>query len=403
MILKNLNKEKYFCGLDLGAQRIKVSLIRSRDAGHHELVGVYETDTHGFKDGSVSDLGELSECIHSAVGKLAQKTGAKFKEVQLGIDGDLVQVRETNTEIPLIDKGSKVIARRDIQKLNKQARLLGIKMEEEILHDLPQRYLIDENSSALNPLGLYGRKLGVSSLLIIANANRVRNIIKAVNQAGLDVVNVFFGSYTSSDIALTPKEKDEGCVLIDIGARVTSVLIFKEGILRFVSKINLGGEHFTGRIADQLNLPFNLAEEIKKSYAVAIRPEHHGQEEILVKRENSYVPIKRELIYTSIEPAIEQLLESIQATIKDSNYHNQIDGGIVMVGGGSLLPGLMERIGEVTHLDVRLGKINNMAHTNLRNAAIYATVIGLARGGFTKSFGAKASSNGHAHWSKKNG
>jgi len=146
MILRKLNKEKYFCGLDLGAQRIKVSLIRIKDADSRELVGVYETDTHGFKDGSVSDLGELSECIHSAVGQLAQKTGAKFKEVQLGIDGDLVEARETDTAIPLIDKGSKTIGRRDIQKLNKQARLLGIKMDEEILHNLPQRYLIDENS-----------------------------------------------------------------------------------------------------------------------------------------------------------------------------------------------------------------------------------------------------------------
>ena len=303
MLVKMLG-EKLYCGLDIGSQSIKTGVIKVQDPNKVEIMGVYESKIYGFKNGSVSDLGELTECIHKALQELTKKIGMKLRELQIGVGGELVESRVTSTVIPLIDRGSKIISNRDIKKVNHQACLLGIKMEEEILHDLPQNYSVDDNDSAVNPLGLYGRKLGVSSLMIITSLNRIHNISKAVQQAGFDVSNLFFSSFVSSKIVLEEDEIIDGCVLIDIGSSITSVLIFKRGILRNFSKIGLGGDNFTKAIAHRLNLPFDLAEEIKISYAGALSSDHHLDEEILVKRESSYIPFKREVIYQSIEPEI---------------------------------------------------------------------------------------------------
>ena len=135
---------------------------------------------------------------------------------------------------------------------------LSLKMDEEILHDLPQQYMVDEVNKALNPGGLYGRKLGVQSLMIFTNANRIRNIVRAVHQAGYEVPNVFFTSYAACEVALDGTERAQGRILIDIGAKATSVLLFQDNILRRLKKIEIGGDAFTRRIAEQLSLPLIL-------------------------------------------------------------------------------------------------------------------------------------------------
>ena len=232
-------REKYYCGLDLGAQKIKAGILKVKDATQMEIIGVYEQKTAGFRDGAVSDLGELSDCIHAAVNTLLQRTSLKLKEVQLGVGSELIEIREGSTTIPLADRTNKIITRRDMKKVNDQARLLSLKMDEEVLHDLPQQYLVDEVNKALNPGGLYGRKLGVQSLLIFTNTNRIRNIVRAVHQAGYEVPNVFFTSYAAGEVALDDVERARGRVLIDIGDRATSVLLFRDNILRRLKKKTL--------------------------------------------------------------------------------------------------------------------------------------------------------------------
>ena len=122
--------EKYYCGIDIGARTIKAGIMKIKDATDTKLIGVYEYKTQGFKDNAVSNLDEFSECIHHAIAELTKKTEIKVREVQVGLGGAMIEARQTNTVIPLIDKGSKVITRRDMKKVNENARLLGVQMEE---------------------------------------------------------------------------------------------------------------------------------------------------------------------------------------------------------------------------------------------------------------------------------
>ncbi len=388
-------REKHYCGLDIGAQKIKAGILKVQDATQMELIGIYEQKTAGFRDGAVSDLGELSDCIHATVHTLLQKTNLKLKEVQLGVSSELIDVREGGTTIPLVDRTNKIITQRDIKKVNDQARLLSLKMDEEILHDLPQQYLVDEVNKALNPGGLYGRKLGVQSLMIFANTNRIRNIVRAVHQAGYEVPNVFFTSYAAGEVALDDAERARGCVLIDIGARATSVLLFQDNILKRLKKIEIGGDAFTRRIAEQLSLPLDLAEEIKRSYAATLEAYHSSDEEILVKRDSAYKPVKGKDICAAIEPQIRELLENIQNVLREFGVVDDLEMGIVMIGGGSLLTGLIERVSQTTRHPARLAKMNVASARSPGNAALFAGVVGLAKSGFKQSLRYALSPDGH--------
>lgn len=369
--------EKIYCSIDVGAQKIKIAFIRVKENKELELVATAEARTRGFKDSSVSDLGEFSDSIQSVIDQIVRKYDLKLKEIHLGINGELVDAREINTVIPLVDKGSKVIGQRDLKKVNEQACLLGLKMEEEILHELPQYYKVDDVNMALNPQGLFGRKLGVHSIIVVTGINRIRNINKAINQAGYDVGSLAFGSFAASCVCLTDQEKTEGSILVDIGSRVTSIMIFKGGVLKFLSHIQIGGDHFTQAIAQKLNVTFELAEEIKKTHGSALA-DHHPQEEVLIKQNESYLPIRREAVHQAIAGELDRLVGSVQMTIKESGLYDQINGGITFIGGGSLLPGLIERIGQDVNMSSRLGKMNGILQRSLCNAAIYAPVVGVA-------------------------
>ena len=290
-------KDKIYCGLDIGSHRIKAAVIKSQENSEEEVLGIYENKTCGFKNGSVQDLSELSECIHQSVSELSKKAGVKIKEIQLGVGPELINARQTKTEIPLIDRGHKTIIQRDLKKVNTHARLLGTKMEEEILHDLPQHYLVDDTNSALNPLGLYGRKLAVNSILIIANSNHVANLSKAVHQAGFEIASTRFSSFAAKEVVLNPDELNQGCILVDIGSTTTNLLCFQNNVLKQFHKIERGGDHFTQSISNRLKLSYDLAEEIKKSYAMAQASERHHEEEILVKKEDQYISIKKQDIF----------------------------------------------------------------------------------------------------------
>lgn len=394
-------QEKLYCGLDIGSQKVKAGLLSIKPDGEKELLGIYEQKTYGFKDGSVVDLGEFSECIHACIQKLSQNVGIKVKEIQLGVDGNMVDFRLADTAIPLIDRGSKIISSRDVKKLNKHARLLGIKVEEELLHDLPQCYKVDDVNQAMNPLGLYGRKLGVSSLLVLTNVNRFRNIIKAVNQAGFEVTNFYFSSYASAGVSLTDIDRQEGCALIDVGSKITSLLIFHEGILKFADTIPIGGDHITQKIADGLQLPFDLAEEIKKSYATALITEDNAEEEILVKRDQGYMPVIRGDIARAITPIVDEFVESLTEAVRTSQYASLIHRGIVMTGGGAFLSGLMERIEQNLNLSVKLGSVNIPAKKGLTHAAVFTSVVGLAYHAYEKSIETKGDLNGHMKLSSR--
>jgi cell division protein FtsA len=380
-MFKKMGPSQYFCGLDIGSHIMKASIVRAKDENNLDLLGVFETRVSGFNEASISDITVLSECIQRAVQGVMRKTGIRINAVQLGIGGSYLTSRRSSALIPLVESGTKVISKFDLRKVEAQAKLLGVNLDEVIIHDFPQWYKVDDVNTSLNPMGLIGRKIESSLLILTANGLRMRNLTKAVHQAGFEVNSVAFSGYAASDVAVDKVDKTLGCALVDIGANITSVIFFKDGIVGDVQFIPWGGNFVTQSIAERLSLTVDIAEEIKKTHAVASRTypkEVTG--EILVKREKGFIPVRRESVCEAVNWEIENFLTHLETVVKGSHLYHQLNKGIVMAGGGSLLPGVIERIEEQINTTVRMGA----ATPGLNNSAVYAASIGLGRINYLK-------------------
>ncbi len=370
-------KNKVYFGLDIGSRRLKAAAITYNRHHGFQLVAVHEIPAMALEGPSVRDLGELSESINSLLKHLSKKAGVKTKGIQLSISGHVVSPRYSSTIVPLLDRGTKVITAGDVRRINKQACLLGTKMEEEILHAFSQYYLIDNLTEAINPVGLHGRRLETRFLLAVINEEILKNFTKAVTLAGYEVEHVYFSTYAASHAVLDEKMKKEGCAVIDIGAGVTAILYLRDGVLKHFDILKVGGDYVTSAIAQSLAIPFEFAEDIKKSY-VDVTESNSGEEEVLIKKEQLYKPVKRRVINEATQEPVRKMVEAIIEAMHNSPYYNQITHGTIVTGGSCLLPGLLEEIEKRLRIPVRLAKVK-IEISRLSKPTIYAAAVGAAQ------------------------
>jgi cell division protein FtsA len=392
---------QYYCGLDIGSSRVKASLSRVVDAQTLELLAVNDAETRGLAAASINDISEFSSCVSSAMDGILRKTRIKVRDIHLGLGGEFIDTRVSRALIPLVERGNKIVTVRDLNAARKQARMLGVRLDEEVICDMVQQFKVDDVNISLNPVGLYGRKLEVEILLVLANITRLRNLTKAVQQAGFEVNDVHFNGAAASELMLDKRHRNDGCVFADLGARTTIILVFKEGLLKGFSKVDVGGDLMTQHIAGALNIPFQLAEDIKKSYGrvsdgkVELTQDSvQSSEEILIKKDNGFTAVKRDALTMAMEPDIRAISDHIRSALQASGYEGQLKSGIVVVGGGSLLAGLMERMEHDTHLPVSLGR--NIP--GLNSAAVYCISTSLAEKGYKNTLRYKLDSQKPKDW-----
>ncbi len=370
--------DKYYCGLDIGTQKIKACLSRVHDAESLDLLAVYESDTKGFKDSSVNDISDFSSAIGTTLDALVKKTQVRFRDVSFSVGGDLIETRVSRAVIPLAERGNKLITDHDVRDVRRQACLLGARLDEEVLCDFVRYFKVDDINIALNPIGLYGRKIEVEVMMVVANVTRLRNISKAIKQSGFEVNNVFFSGQVLVDTLMDKNKRNDGSIMIDIGSKTTQILVFKEGLLKHYAEVPFGGEYITRRIAELLGISRELAEDIKRSYARVAESVTSSDEEILIKKEQGFVPVKRALLNEAVESEVQGLIKHVRDAVESSGYAGQLKGGILMVGGCVLLPGLMERVERELKMPVSLGR--NIS--GLSNSASFCTASSIAEASY---------------------
>jgi cell division protein FtsA len=364
-----------FCGIDIGSQKIKACLSVVQDKETLDLLAVYETETRGFSDTSVNDIGQFSSAIGTALDALIKKSQVRFRDVYLAVGGDMVDTRVSRAVLPLTERGNKLITEHDVRAARRQAVLLGVRLDEEVLCDFVRFFKVDDVDVALDPVGLYGRKLEVEITMVVSNNTRLRNIGKAVKQAGFEVNNVYYSAEALSQAVLSREQRQGGVMLVDAGARTTHILIFKEGLLKYETRIQSGGDEITRKIAGKLDIPFVLAEDIKKSYArVSETPSAESLEEILIKKDQAFVPVKRAVLNEVVDTEIAALIGHLRSAIRASGHAGQLKSGIVMAGGGTLIPGILERVEKDMLMPVVMGR----SIQGLNNAASFCVVTSVA-------------------------
>ncbi len=374
-------------GLDLGTTKIAAIVGRKNEFGKVEILGVGKAESLGVNRGVVVNIEQTVASIKTAVAIAADKANVDIGEVIVGIAGQHIksmQHRGMITRQSLDDE----VSQKDIDNLIDNMHRLVMSPGEEIIHVIPQEYIIDSESGIKNPIGHAGIRLEGNFHIITGQVSAVKNIFKCVDRAALKTVDLHLEPLASADAVLSDEEKEAGVVLVDIGGGTTDVAIFYDGIIRHTAVIPFGGNIITDDIKEGCGIIRTQAEQLKVKFGSALSQENQENEIISIPglRGRPHKEISVKFLAQIIQARMEEILEFVLFEIKSSGYERKLAAGIVVTGGGSLLKHLPQLIMLTTGLDCRIGTPNEHLAGNddeLKNP-LYATGVGLVMKGIEK-------------------
>lgn len=374
-------------GLDLGTTKIAAIVGRKNEFGKVEILGIGKAESLGVNRGVVVNIEQTVASIKTAVAMAADKANVDIGEVIVGIAGQHIksmQHRGMITRQSLDDE----VNQKDIDNLIDNMHRLVMSPGEEIIHVIPQEYIIDSESGIKNPIGHAGIRLEGNFHIITGQVSAVKNIFKCVDRAGLQTVDLHLEPLASADAVLSDEEKEAGVVLVDIGGGTTDVAIFYDGIIRHTAVIPFGGNIITDDIKEGCGIIRTQAEQLKVKFGSALSQENQENEIISIPglRGRPHKEISVKFLAQIIQARMEEILEFVLFEIKSSGYERKLAAGIVVTGGGAMLKHLPQLVMLTTGMDCRIGTPNEHLAGNddeLKNP-LYATGVGLVMKGIEK-------------------
>lgn len=363
--------------LDIGTSKVVCLVGEVTPEGMIEIVGVGTQPSSGLKRGVVVNIESTVNSIQRAVEEAELMAGCKIRGVTVGIAGSHIRSLNSHGIVAVRDRE---VADQDMDRVIDAARAVAIPADQQILHILPQEYLIDNQEGIREPLGMSGVRLEAKVHLVTGAANAIQNIEKCVRRCGLEVDAVVLEQLASSYAVLTEDEKDLGVCMVDIGGGTTDIAVFTAGAIRHTAVIPVAGDQVTSDIAMALRTPTQHAEKIKIKYACALAELARADEMIKVPSVGDRPPrdLSRQALAEVVVPRYEELFSLIQSELRRSGFEDLVAAGIVLAGGTAKMEGAVELAEEIFHMPVRLARpqgIRGMEEQLI--SPIYATSIGL--------------------------
>lgn len=381
-------------GLDIGTTKIACLVGRKNEHGKIEILSVGQTESIGVTRGVVANIEKTVSSIVEAV-RLAEENieegQLKIKVVNVGIAGQHIRSLQHRGIYTRKNTEDDEIAQVDIDNLIEDMYQLVMKPGEEIIHVLPQEYIVDDEQGIKDPIGMSGVRLEANFHIITGQVSAAKNIQKCVSKSGLEVDEIILEPIASSESVLSEEEKEAGVVLVDIGGGTTDIAIFQDGIIRHTAVIPFGGNVITEDIKEGCTIMKKQAEKLKVKFGSALASESQENEIVCIPGLRGRAPkeISLKNLANIIQARMEEIIEHVHYEIQNSGYAKKLIGGIVVTGGGSQLKHITQLFEYVTGMDTRIGYPNeHLAATakfdNLTSPK-YATGIGLVIKGLEKS------------------
>lgn len=380
-------RNNYLVGLDIGTKKTVAIIGEITEEQKVEIIGIGVAESRGIRKGVVVNLDQTISAIKRAQEEAELMAGVEIDSAYVGISGSHIKSFNSRGVVAVSGK-NREISREDIRRVIDQARALSIPPDREIIHIIPQEFIVDEQDGIKDPLGMSGIKLEVNVHIVTSAITSLQNLKNCLERAGIGLQEIVLNQIATSYSVLTHDERELGVGLIDIGAGTTEVAIFERGSLWYTSTIPLGGDNFTNDIAVGLRTPIPEAEKIKKKYGCVALPVAEEQETIEVptvgKGRKSRV-LSRQILADIIQPRAEEIFRLVDADIKRMGYEKSLNSGIVLTGGTALLDGLEEVAEEIFDLPVRRGDPNYVGGLIDRvSTPDYATAVGLILYGYNQ-------------------
>jgi cell division protein FtsA len=368
-----------FVGLDIGTTKI-ACIISELDAnGELKIVGVGMSPSDGLRKGVVVNIDKTVRSIQKAVEEAELMAGVDVESVLVGIAGD--HIRAINSKgVVAISRDDNEITDLDVVRAIDAAKAVSIPMDREILHVIPQEFVVDEQKGIKDPIGMCGVRLETQVHIITGAVTSAQNIYKSVEKAGLKVRDLVLEPLASSYAVLEKDEKELGVALVDMGGGTTDIALYFDESIRHTAVVGLGGKNVTSDIAIGIRTPVEKAEEIKKRFGCAYSSLVKSDEYISVPgvggREQREV--SKAVLASIIEPRIEEILSLALREIKRTEYADMLGAGVVLTGGCALMEGIQELSEKVFEMPVKIGVPTGFGGlTEAAKSPVHATGVGL--------------------------
>jgi cell division protein FtsA len=375
-------------GLDIGTTKIAALVGRRTEHGKIEILGMGKAESLGVARGVVLNIDETVKAIKMAIEEASNKSGVDIKVVNVGIAGQHIkslQHRGMKTRRSIDEE----ISQNDIDELIEDMYRLVMSPGEEIIHVIPQEYIVDNEIGIKHPIGMSGTRLEANFHIITGQVAAARNIYKCVNKAGLEVADLTLEPLASADAVLSDEEKEAGVVLVDIGGGTTDVAIFHDGIIRHTAVIPFGGNIITEDIKEGCSIIKTQAELLKVKFGSALASENQENEIVSIPglRGRPHKEISVKNLAHIIQARMEEILEHVYYEIRNSGFEKKLIAGIVVTGGGAQLKHITQLFEYVTGMDTRVGYPNEhlAASSEEVTSPMFATGVGLVMRGITSS------------------
>ena len=381
MMTKKSDKD-LIVGLDIGTSKV-VAIVAAPviDAGPSdnalEIIGIGTHPARGMKKGVVVNIESTVQSIQRAVEEAELMAGCQIHSVYAGIAGSHIRSLNSHGTVAIRDKE---VTQGDVERVLDAAKAVHFPGDQQLLHVMPQEYIIDNQEGIREPIGMSGVRLEAKVHLITGAVSAAKNISKCIERCGLSVDGIILEQMASSYSVLEQDEKELGVCLVDIGGGTTDIAVYVDGAIRHTAVIPIAGDQVTNDIAVALRTPTQYAEEIKMKYACALTQLAREDETIEVPSVGDRPPrqLARQTLAEVVEPRYEELLVLVQAELRRSGFEELLAAGVVLTGGSSKMEGVIELAEEVFHLPVRLGLPQHVGGfvEAVRNP-IHATGVGL--------------------------
>ncbi len=364
-------------GLDIGTSKIVAMVAEMKADGRYEIVGLGQHESRGLRKGVVVNIESTVESIQRALQEAEIMADCKIKSVYTGIAGSHIRSFSSSGMVAIRDKE---VSESDVTRVLDTAKAVNIPTDQQIIHVLPQEFIVDGQDDIREPIGMSGIRLEVKVHIVTGAVSAAQNIVKCVRRCGLEVMDLTLQPLASSLAVLSEDEKELGVALVDIGGGTTDIAVFTGGAIRHTAVIPIAGDQVTNDIAMALRTPSPDADDIKLRYGIAKQALADSNEKFDVPGLGDREPrsLSRQALAAVIEPRIEELFSLVLQEIRESGFEELLSSGVVLTGGTSLMPGMVELAEDIFLKPVRVGVPTYTGSlSDIVRSPRFSTVVGL--------------------------
>ncbi len=349
--------ENIVVGVDIGTTKVCAAVAAEDDLGRVNILGLGVAESDGLNRGVVVNIDRTVAAVQEAIDEAERAAGVDVHRVIVGIAGDHVQSFQSRGVVAISNRNGE-ITQRDVQRLLEDTMHVAMPADREILHVIPQDFIVDGQDGVADPVGMSGVRLEANVHIITGLVSAAKNIYRCIEKAGYEVADLVLEPLASSFAVLHDDEKEVGVALIDIGGGTTDIAVFEDNTIRHTAVIAVAGDKVTDDIRKGLGVMRDQAERLKRQFGTALVDMAEANEEITIpgiggRPEKS---IGRDTLAQIIQPRLEEILEITAIEIKRSGYGRHLAVGAVLTGGGSLIPGTAELAADVLGMETRIGR-----------------------------------------------